>query len=76
VRCHRFEELESELPARMKLAHDLFGSGDLNEAKSVANEVALKNRQLCLPGIDEELRVLFQKIKSKRADKKNMLYGT
>lgn len=60
----------------MKKAHDLFGSGDLNEAKSVANQVAVKNRSLCLPGIDEELRVLFQKIKTKRADKKNILYGT
>lgn len=59
----------------MKQAQGFFDSGDLNEAKSVANEVALKNRQLCLPGIDEELRVLFKKIKGKRSERKSMLYG-
>lgn len=66
VRCHRFNELESEIPGQIKSAYKLLEEGDYRKAKSVARDIAEKNRRIELPGIDEELRVLFKRIKMKR----------
>ena len=75
VRCHRLEELESELPEQMKIVQRLYKEGEFREAKGIANAIALKNRQLNIPGIDEDLRILFKRIKEKRAATKNTLYA-
>ena len=75
LRCHRNEELENELPAQMKNAVEFFKAGELKEAKSLANNVARKNLQMNMPGIDEELRVLFKKIKTKRAGSTKSIYA-
>ena len=75
LRCHRFEELENELPAQMKSAMELFKAGELKEAKGLANNVARKNLQMNMPGLDEELRVLFKKIKTKRAGSAKSIYA-
>ncbi len=66
VRCHRFDELESEVPGQIKRAYKLLEEENYGEARSVTRDIADKNRQVCLPGIDEELRVLFKRIKMKR----------
>jgi phage-related tail protein len=75
LRCHRTEELENELPAQLKNAIELLKAGELQDAKALANNIAQKNLQMNLPGIDEELRVLFKKIKSKRADSAKSIYA-
>ncbi len=75
LRCHRTEELENELPAQLKKAVELLKAGELQDAKALANNVAQKNAQMNLPGIDEELRVLFKKIKSKRAGSAKSIYA-
>ena len=75
VRCNRFEELENELPVQIKNATELFMAGELKEAKSLANSISRKNLQMAIPGLDEELRVLFKKIKNKRADSMKSIYA-
>ncbi len=75
LRCHRTEELKNELPAQLKKAVELLKAGELQDAKALANNVAQKNAQMNLPGIDEELRVLFKKIKSKRAGSAKSIYA-
>jgi len=69
------EEQEKEIPIALKEVYKLYQEGDFREAKNVANKIASKNRQLGLPGVDEELRVLFKKIKEKRSQTKNLLYA-
>ena len=59
----------------LKKVYQLYQEGDFREAKNLANKIASKNRQVGLPGIDEELRVLFKKIKAKRLQTKNALYA-
>ena len=75
LRCHRTEELENELPAQMKNAVELFNTGELKDAKALANNIANKNLQMNIPGLDEELRVLFKKIKNKRAVSTKSVYA-
>ena len=75
VRCHRLEEQENEIPIALKKVYQLYQEGEFREAKNIANKIASKNRQVGLPGIDEELRVLFKKIKAKRLQTKNVLYA-
>lgn len=50
-------------------------AGELKEAKSLANSISRKNLQMAMPGLDEELRVLFKKIKNKRADSMKSVYA-
>lgn len=75
VRCHRFEELENELPAQMKNAMELLKAGELKDAKALANSIAGKNLQMNLPGLDEELRILFKKIKQQRVGSSKSIYA-
>lgn len=75
VRCHRLEEQESEIPIALKEMYKCYQGGNFKEAKGIANRIASKNRQLGLPGLDEEIRVLFKKIKEKRSQTKNTLYA-
>jgi hypothetical protein len=58
--------LESEVPGQIKRVYRLLEEGNYREARSVSRDIAEKNRQVSLPGIDEELRVLFKRIKMKR----------
>jgi len=50
-------------------------AGELKEAKSLANSISRKNLQMAMPGLDEELRVLFKKIKNKRAGSMKSVYA-
>ncbi len=67
VTCHRHNELESEIPMQLKKARELIKKGKFREAKQVINDASEKNRQLELPGIGDEIRVLYKKLKGKRA---------
>ncbi len=69
------EEQEKEIPIALKEVYKLYQEGDFREAKNLANRIASKNRQVGLPGVDEEIRVLFKKIKAKRSQTKNLLYA-
>ena len=61
--CHRQNELESEIPAQLKQARELIKKGKIKEAKQIINDASGKNRQFELPGIEEEIRVLYKKLK-------------
>jgi hypothetical protein len=61
-------EMEEEAPKELKAAHKLLEEGDYVRAKTVANSIARINRQLNIPGLDEELKVLFEEIRKKRVE--------
>ena len=61
-------EMEEEVPKELKAAHKLLEEGDYMRAKTIANSIAKINRQVDLPGIDEKLRILFEKIRMKRSE--------
>jgi len=73
VRCHRFDELESEVPEQLKEIYKLLEEGNYKGAKSIARNVAERNRQVTIPGVDDELRALFKKIKVKRDEGRTTL---
>ena len=75
VRCHRFDELESEVQGQLKSVYKLLEEGNnYVEARSVARDLAEKNRKIELPGIEEELRVLFKKIKMMRTEARKTVF--
>jgi hypothetical protein len=61
-------EMEKEAPKELQAAHKLLEEGDYIRAKTIANSIARINRQLNIPKLDEELKVLFEKIRKKRAE--------
>jgi hypothetical protein len=44
------------------------------EARSVARDLAEKNRKIELPDIEEELRVLFKRIKTMRTEARKTVF--
>lgn len=62
------DEMKEEIPKEIRAAYKLLEEGDYRRAKTVVNSIARMNRQLNLPGIDEELKVLFEKVRLKRAE--------
>ena len=73
-RCHRPEELVDEVSNDLKKAHELLEKGDYRGAKKYANIVAAKTSLQGIPGVDDDLRVLFKKIKVRRAEARDSLY--
>ena len=52
---------------QLKKAGELIKKGKFREAKQIINDASEKNRQLELPGIGDEIRVLYKRLKEKRA---------
>ena len=71
---HALEEVVDEVSKDLKEAHKLLEEGDYRGAKRYANIVAAKTSLQGIPGVDDELRVLFKKIKARRAEARNSLY--
>lgn len=67
------DEMREEIPKEIKAAYKLLEEGDYMRAKTVANSIAKMNRQLNIPGIDEELKVLFERIRRIKAKKTSAL---
>ena len=63
VSCNRHIELESEVPDQLNQALEFIKDGQYNEAKQLINNASEKNRQLELPGIEDEIRILYKKLK-------------
>jgi hypothetical protein len=61
-------EMSEEIPKEIKAAHKFLDEGDYKRAKVVANSIARINRQINLPGVDEEVKVLLEKIREKRTE--------
>ncbi len=70
LRCHRADEFKSDVSAQMNHMYELFEQGDHRSSKKIANNIALKNRQYNLPGVDDDLKIFFKKLKTKRAEAK------
>ena len=62
------DEMKDAIPKEIKAAYKFLEEGDFRRAKTIANSVAKMNRQINLAGIDDELKVLFEKIRMKRAE--------
>lgn len=61
-------EMSEEIPKEIKAAHKFLDEGDYKRAKVIANSIARINRQINLPGVDEEVKVLLEKIREKRTE--------
>jgi len=72
LQCNPFTELEIEIPAQLKKARELIKKEKFKEAKIAINDASMKNRQRGLPGIEDEVRVLYKELKGKRAKTKNV----
>ena len=62
------DEMKDAIPKEINAAYKFLEEGDFRRAKTIANSVAKMNRQVNLAGIDDELKVLFEKIRVKRAE--------
>jgi len=65
--------MEGGLPGRLKEVYKLLEEGNYRGARGIARDIAEKNRQATLPGVDEELRALFKKIKMKQNEGRTTL---
>ena len=72
VSCDKHAELESEVPVQLCQARDFIKYGKYNEAKQLINNASNKNRQLELPGIEEEIRVLYKRLKEIKSKTKKV----
>jgi len=61
------DEMKDAIPKEINAAYKFLEEGDFRRAKTIANSVAKMNRQVNLAGINDELKVLFEKIRMKRA---------
>jgi hypothetical protein len=62
------DEMKDAIPKEISAAYKFLEEGDFKRAKTIANSAAKMNRQVNLAGIDDELKVLFEKIRVKRAE--------
>ncbi|MBL0699858.1 MAG: hypothetical protein JJV92_03120 [Desulfosarcina sp.] len=70
--CNRHVELESEVPSQLCQARDFIKAGKYSEAKQLISNASEKNRQLELPGIEEEIRVLYKRLKEIKSKTKKV----
>ncbi|WP_035264135.1 hypothetical protein [Desulfosarcina sp. BuS5] len=60
------------MPDQLRQAREFIKNGQYDEAKQLINNASEKNRVLTLPGIEEEIRILYKKLKEIKSKTKKV----